>query len=309
MASCIITNPSIEICALPFPFAGVLKGRQSIKLNVSSATVTAALGGEAAASALLVKDAEDGGPYDTAYQGSVGTSPLNEASLVVTGDSDLQGAVAVGTDLTVGDDATITDDLTVGGDAAITGTLAAGATTITGAITASTTVTGADLAATDDLTVGDDAAITGALTVGETATITGDIDAAGGFPLPFGPFVQDNVAANQAAVVVKLGATAAPQVDAVAWRAGSLRGIVASFTVAPAGTDLVVSILKNGVLLHATAILTVAAGAALGRTVTFAKDNADLLFAAGDRIGVTVTTGAGWTATTSDMAVYAIVEG
>jgi hypothetical protein len=182
-----------------------------------------------------------------------------------------------------------------------------------GAIAGATSITAADLIATDDLTVGDDAAIVGALDVGGATTCvgltaSGDIDAAGGFPISLGPWVQDNVAANQSAVALKIGATAAPQAEAVVWRAGSLRAILASFTVAPAGTDLVVSVFKNGSLLHATAILTVAAGAALGRVASFSKDTANLSFAAGDRVGIAVTTGAGWTATTSDLAVWALIE-
>lgn len=226
---------------------------------------------------------------------------VGAGSTVITGTLGVSGNVAVAT-----------NKFTV--TAASGNTLVAGTLNVTGATTLASTlaVTGNVAVNTDKFTVAASSGntlVAGTLAVTGAATITGDIDAAGGFPLPFGPFVQDNVAANQSAVVVKLGATGATVVDGVAPRAGSLRGIVASFTVAPAGTDLVVSVLKNGTLIHATGILTVTAGATLGRTVTFTKDNANLLFAAGDRIGVTVTTGAGWTATTSDMAVFVIVEG
>jgi hypothetical protein len=201
-----------------------------------------------------------------------------------------------------------------GADGDVTGAVTMDSTLdVGGAIAGATSITAADLIATDDLTVGDDAAIVGALDVGGATTCvgltaSGDIDAAGGFPISLGPWVQDNVAANQSAVALKIGATAAPQAEAVVWRAGSLRAILASFTVAPAGTDLVVSVFKNGSLLHATAILTVAAGAALGRVASFSKDTANLSFAAGDRVGIAVTTGAGWTATTSDLAVWALIE-
>lgn len=210
------------------------------------------------------------------------------------------------------------------GITAATTLTASGASTLTGAVSCLSTLAAAGnfaintdkftvAAASGNTAVAGTLAVTGATTAAAiaatTVTASGDIDAAGGFHISMGPFVQDNVAANQSAVVVKLGATGATVVDGVAPRAGSLVGIVASFTVAPAGTDLVVSVLKNGTLIHSTGILTVTAGATLGRAVTFTKDNANLLLAAGDRIGVTVTTGAGWTATTSDMAVFVIVEG
>lgn len=117
---------------------------------------------------------------------------------------------------------------------------------------------------------------------------------------PIGPFVQDNVAANQASVALAVGATAAPQVTLVPTRDGSLVGISASFTVAPAGTDLTLQLTKEGVAV-AGAILTVAAGATLGRSVTFPPGKFDFL--AGQRLGVVVITGAGWTAVTSDVAV------
>jgi hypothetical protein len=139
------------------------------------------------------------------------------------------------------------------------------------------------------------------------ATFSGDLDAAGGFRKNFGPFVRDNVAAGLTDSVCAVGATAAPQVDLVCHRAGSLVGISASFTVAPAGANLTVKVFKNGALLNAAAILTVVPGAPLGYAVTFAKDLYTL--AAGDRVGIAITTPGGWTATTSDIAVLAEVEG
>ncbi len=121
-----------------------------------------------------------------------------------------------------------------------------------------------------------------------------------------GPWIQANVAANQAAVALGVGATAAPQVDLIPTRPGSVVGIGASFSVAPAGTDLTLTLLKNGVAV-AACLLTVAAGATLGRSVVFAADLHR--FVAGDRLGIAVTTGAGWTATTSDVAVTIEIEG
>lgn len=138
---------------------------------------------------------------------------------------------------------------------------------------------------------------------------SGDLDAAGGFIKTYGTFMRDNVAAGVTDSRLGLGATGNPQQDLVVSRAGSLRAITASLTVAPAGAALTVSVFKNGALMHATAILSVPAGATLGHVATFAKDTANLTVAAGDRIGVAITTPGGWTSTTSDLAVTVEVEG
>lgn len=120
--------------------------------------------------------------------------------------------------------------------------------------------------------------------------------------------MQDNVSASQAAVALGFGATDNPQNTWVASRAGSLMGIQATFTVAPAGSSLVLSVYKNGSLMHASAILTVTVGASLGRTTTFAKDTTGLTFVANDILSVRVTTDGSWSATTSDVAVCLEVE-
>lgn len=152
--------------------------------------------------------------------------------------------------------------------------------------------------------------------ISTTIKTTGDLDAAGGYWIPYGPFVRDNVAASLTDSRVALGATGATVLEAAVLRAGSLVGITCSFiTAPPAGGSLTVSVFKGTAaggamgLLHATAILTVPAGAPLGYSVPFAKDNANLLFAAGDRVGIAITTPAGWSAITADIAVYAIIEG
>lgn len=141
------------------------------------------------------------------------------------------------------------------------------------------------------------------------ATLSGDIDAAGGFRKTYGTFVRDNVAASLTDSRLAIGATAAPQQDLVVSRAGSLVAITASFTVAPAGSTMTISVFKNGALMHATAVLSVTVGATLGRYVVFSKDTTNLSVAAGDRIGVAITTDGSWSATTSDLAVTLEVEG
>lgn len=139
-------------------------------------------------------------------------------------------------------------------------------------------------------------------------TTTGDIDAGGGFRTLVGPFVQTDLAASQTDARLALGDEAAPNLDVIMPRAGSLVGICAGFTVAPAGSTMTVSVFKNGALMHATAVLSVTAGATLGRVALFSKDTANLSFAAADRIGVAITTDGSWTAITSDITVFLWVE-
>lgn len=91
-----IQNPSTEPCALPFPFAGVLRGRQIVCIDVPIATVVAALGGAAASDALLVAESSSVGPYDTAYQGSVGgtlavTTLTASTTITAAGDISASG--------------------------------------------------------------------------------------------------------------------------------------------------------------------------------------------------------------------------
>lgn len=119
-----------------------------------------------------------------------------------------------------------------------------------------------------------------------------------------GPFVQDNIAASQTNVRVALGATAAPQQEVIIPRDGFVTAITASFTVAPAGSSLILKVYKNGAALDATAILTVTTGASLRRSVTFVAGTAALGFVAGDALGIAVLTDGSWTATTSDTAVH-----
>lgn len=67
--SVIIQNPSLDVCALPYPFRGVLRGRQQVKLNMTMAQALVALGGAVPAGALLLSEGSDAAPYDDAYLG------------------------------------------------------------------------------------------------------------------------------------------------------------------------------------------------------------------------------------------------
>jgi hypothetical protein len=69
----IIRNPSIEPVALPYPFMGVLRGRQAICLNITAARALALLGSNGA---LMVEEsASAAGPFDTAYLGMTDQAP------------------------------------------------------------------------------------------------------------------------------------------------------------------------------------------------------------------------------------------
>lgn len=123
-----------------------------------------------------------------------------------------------------------------------------------------------------------------------------------------GPWAQTNIAASQASVQIGVGANGASQLDVAMARDGFLTAITATFTVAPAGSSLIVKVFKNGALLDATAILTVTTGSTLARTVTFVAGTAALGFVAGDKLGVAILTDGSWTATTSDVAVMLEVQ-
>ena len=86
----------------------------------------------------------------------------------------------------------------------------------------------------------------------------------------------------------------------VAPRAGSLTALSAHLSGNAAGSALNVSVYKNGSLLHASAIATIASGAAKGRAVF---DTGTYTFDAGDVLDVRVRTGSGWTSSTVDLAV------
>jgi hypothetical protein len=61
-----IHNPSVEPCALPYPFRGVLQGGQRIIVALTVAQVSALLAGS---TGLLVAQTTDTGQYSTLYQG------------------------------------------------------------------------------------------------------------------------------------------------------------------------------------------------------------------------------------------------
>ena len=93
----------------------------------------------------------------------------------------------------------------------------------------------------------------------------------------------------------------------VAPRAGSVRSLTAALSAAAAGSDLILGVYKNGTLIHASAILTLAsASSATKGNTTFPLGS--YTFAAGDVLDVRVRTGSGWSATTADLGITVEVE-
>lgn len=120
-----------------------------------------------------------------------------------------------------------------------------------------------------------------------------------------GPWVQDNIAASQTDIALKRAAAANTGTEFVPDRPGSIVGIGASFTVAPAGSTLTLKVTKNGSVI-ANCALSVTAGATLGRSTTFASGL--YTFAAGDRISMAINTDGSWTAITSDLVADIEIE-
>lgn len=141
---------------------------------------------------------------------------------------------------------------------------------------------------------------------GDVATAA-DLDAAGGYRMTHDVWFQDNVAASQSGVALaRAGDSQWAAMDGkwIAGRAGSVTGVYVKSNAARAAGTLTVEVTKNGVGIGLTAILD-------GTNTTFkattqAKDSD--AFAAGDEIGVIITTDGAWSPTTADIRVGVEVE-
>lgn len=91
----------------------------------------------------------------------------------------------------------------------------------------------------------------------------------------------------------------------VAPRAGCIRSITANLTANAAGSTAIFAIYKNGVLLNAACVATVALGQNKA-SATFASGL--YTFAAGDIFGVGLLTGSGWTPVNCDASCAVEVE-
>jgi hypothetical protein len=113
-------------------------------------------------------------------------------------------------------------------------------------------------------------------------------------------FAQANVAASQTDVQLK---DASGQVEGLSMPfAGEVLAVSVDLTAAATAGSLAVGVTKGGTEAAATVqTLTTAAAA------TKAFPRGTMTFAAGDKLGVEITTAAAWDATTADMAVTVLV--
>jgi hypothetical protein len=119
-------------------------------------------------------------------------------------------------------------------------------------------------------------------------------------------FVQDNVAASQTDVqlnIQEVASAAALLVDGLSmpW-AGSIVGISVDLSSAASAGQLTVGATLDGVEQAASTQTITTASAA---TAVIPQES--IRFAAGAKLGVEITTNAGWNATTADLAVVVYV--
>lgn len=116
-------------------------------------------------------------------------------------------------------------------------------------------------------------------------------------------FVRVDVAASLTDSPLNIGGATAV-VSYLFKRAGSLTGLGAVLSAAAAGDALLIEVRKNGVKTGMPS-LTLAVAATEG-SATYDKDAH--AFAAGDNLDIVITTPAGWTSTTVDLAVFPEIE-
>jgi hypothetical protein len=119
-----------------------------------------------------------------------------------------------------------------------------------------------------------------------------DLDAAGGYRQTLGLFSQADVTASQSAVALAIHAGDAALTEIPVPRAGSVTGISARTEGARTGGTCTVDVTKNGTATGLQAVID--ATNTQQHQATQAKDTDT--FAAGDRIGVDITTDASWAA-------------
>lgn len=127
------------------------------------------------------------------------------------------------------------------------------------------------------------------------------------FPPPLKPitvgFYQDNVAANQAAVALTIQGDATRTENPMPL-AGSVIGIVVYSNEARAAGTLTVDVTINGAVTGLQGVLDAVHTQTHGNTQSPGINT----FAKWDRIGVKITTDAGWLPVTADITVEVTVE-
>ena len=169
--------------------------------------------------------------------------------------------------------------------------------------TSHTLNTNDDLMVTGKLEVDGAAYLDSTLEVGSTASITGDVSAAGGFVHHLGIWGQDNVAASQTnAYLIYNMTTGRATIPMV--RAGSIIGLAIIFNSDCTAGSLTAEVTKNGVGTGLTVVLDTSVTKAT--QTTQAKDTDT--FVAGDLIGINITTTADWAPTNRSITLTILVE-
>lgn len=90
MAASSIKNPSVEVCAMPYPFQGILQGGQTIILSATPAVLAALC--PSLADAFIVTDLGDySGPNDMAAFGPVEFTSQTFAAVTIDADAETSG--------------------------------------------------------------------------------------------------------------------------------------------------------------------------------------------------------------------------
>lgn len=113
--------------------------------------------------------------------------------------------------------------------------------------------------------------------------------------------------ASSTPVAAQFAGAAAVTVGFVPMRPGSLVGLSAALSSAAAGSNLIAGVYKNGTIMNAATIVTLASATSDTKaSATFTPGT--YTFAAGDVIDVKIRTGSGWSATTADLGVSVQIE-
>jgi hypothetical protein len=137
-----------------------------------------------------------------------------------------------------------------------------------------------------------------------TVTINADVDATGGYKQQLNYWYQENVVAAQTDVVLDMDGNAL-RAEVPTVMAGSVVGIAVYSNAACTVNGLTVEVTIDGVGTGLTTVLDAVTNPQTN-TTTQAR-NLDA-FTAGQRIGVTVTTTAGWLPVTADITATVLVE-
>lgn len=149
-------------------------------------------------------------------------------------------------------------------------------------------------------------------------TFTGGVSVTGGITggvrqiIPFG---QTNIAQGDNATPASstpvqahwCGASGLTTAAFIAMRAGSVTGLSINLNAAAAGSNLIAGVYKNGTIINAAAIVTLASATSdVKGQGTFTSGS--YTFVAGDVIDVRIRTGSGWSATAADASIAVEIE-